>query len=93
MGFAVHIELVRYRIMATFWGDGEDLVALTELPELATEGNAAAQIFLGRLEYATHTQTHVTADMTRAARIRLRGLSGTNWRRVAGKTTPLAQAF
>jgi hypothetical protein len=35
--------------------------------------------------------------MTREARIKLlrneHGLSGTNWRRVAGKTTPLAQAF
>jgi len=79
------------------WLEGEDLAALTSLSELAKADNRAAQVFLGRVNEATHTHSHVTGPMERKARIALMrqvgGLSGKSWLKTASQDVPLAVAF
>lgn len=79
------------------WLDGDDLAALTALSELAKADNRAAQVFLGRVNEATHTHSHVTGPMERKSRIALMrqvgGLSGKSWLRAASEDVPLAAAF
>ncbi len=80
------------------WLQGDDdLAALTALSELAKADNRAAQVFLGRVNEAIHTHSHVTGPMERKARIALMrqpgGLSGKSWLKAASEDVPLAVAF
>lgn len=87
----------QFKAALTQWLDGEDLAALTALSELAKADNRAAQVFLGRVNEATHTHSHVTGPMERKARIALMrqigGLSGKSWLKAASEDVPLAVAF
>lgn len=78
------------------WLKGEDAAALPAFAALAREGNAAAQLFLGQVEAATHLHAPVTATLSRAERIALLrqpgGISGESWLKAA-QDVPLARAL
>ena len=88
----------QFKAALELWLEGDDdLAALSALSELAKADNRAAQVFLGRVNEATHTHIHVTGPMERKARIALMrqpgGLSGKSWLKAASEDVPLAVAY
>ncbi len=79
------------------WLNGDDLIALQSLSDLAKQGNSAAQILLASIASRSSFHVHVTANMDRKDRIALLrkpgGLSGKSWLTEAQSSEPLALAL
>ncbi|MBM1813700.1 hypothetical protein [Pseudosulfitobacter pseudonitzschiae] len=85
----------RYQKLRTEWLAGaDDLATLRDMAALANDGNVAAQVTLGLIEYAFPTHYYVTnrlsPDSRKAIFRKPNGRFGVPWIRVAAPNSPLA---
>lgn len=85
----------RYQKLRTEWLAGtDDLATLHEMAALANDGNVAAQVTLGMIEFAFPTHVYLTnrlyPDSRNAIFRKPNGRFGVPWIRVAAPNSPLA---